>query len=78
MRHQHLYFLGVRKINGLENGTPVAAEWGVRCFQGKRVGPMKLSFDNTAYRLWLQEIMKQFVLTMRPGTNHWYLSHSIV
>ena len=39
---------------------------------------MKLSFDNTAYRLWLQEIMKQFVLTVRPGTNHWYLSHSIV
>lgn len=46
--------------------------------KGKRVGLMKLSFDNTAYRLWLQEIMKQFVLTVRPGTNHWYLSHSIV
>ena len=36
---------------------------------------MKLDFNNAAYKLWLQEIMKQFVLTVRPGTNKWYLSH---
>lgn len=36
---------------------------------------MKFYFDNLAYRLWLQDIMKQFVLTVRPGTNKWYLSH---
>ena len=39
------------------------------------VGPMKFYFDNLAYKLWLQDIMKQFVLTVRPGTNKWYLSH---
>jgi|GEM_PF-6048428 hypothetical protein len=38
-------------------------------------GPMKFYFDNLAYKLWLQDIMKQFVLTVRPGTNKWYLSH---
>jgi hypothetical protein len=36
---------------------------------------MKLDFNNAGYKLWLQEIMKQFVLTVRPGTNKWYLSH---
>jgi hypothetical protein len=38
---------------------------------------MKFDFNNTAYRLWLQEIMTQFVLTVRPGTNKWYLSHLV-
>ena len=59
-------------------------EWHATCYikgerrNGKRrqvVGPMKFYFDNLAYKLWLQDIMKQFVLTVRPGTNKWYLSH---
>lgn len=37
---------------------------------------MKFYFDNLAYKLWLQDIMKEFVLTVRPGTNKWYLSYS--
>ena len=39
---------------------------------------MKFYFDNLAYKLWLQDIMKEFVLTVRPGTNKWYLIHSLV
>jgi len=59
-------------------------EWHASCYikgegrndKGVRwVGPMKFYFDNLAYKLWLQDIMKQFVLTVRPGTNKWYLSH---
>ena len=68
----------IHQINGIRDGTPFATE-GVA--EGKIVntfGLMKLSFDNAAYKLWLQEIMTQFVLTVRPGTNHWYLSHSVV
>ncbi len=44
----------------------------------KAVGFMELYFNNLAYRLWLQDIMKEFMLTVRPGTNKWYLMRSPV
>ena len=61
----------------LGNGTSLATQIGESALieQGWVVGPMKFYFDNLAYKLWLQDIMKQFVLTVRPGTNKWYLSH---
>ncbi len=37
---------------------------------------MELYFNNLSYRLWLQDILEQFVLTVRPGTNKWYLSYT--
>ena len=48
----------------------------LRSWPGEVVGSMKFYFDNLAYKLWLQDIMKEFVLTVRPGTNKWYLSYS--
>ena len=68
----------IHQINGIRDGMPFAREKWQKGKTLNTVGLMKLSFDNAAYKLWLQEIMTQFVLTVRPGTNHWYLSHSVV
>lgn len=62
--HANCYLIGCHK--GSEDG------------RAKVVGFMELYFNNLVYRLWLQDIMKEFVLTVRPGTNKWYLIHSLV